>query len=75
MSKMLVQLDPDRFIREVMGAIKTMPSEIRIRRHRHTHTENETQNTSKWRPYDYTHVYPSFTFYVDAPSHHKSPLA
>lgn len=63
---MLVQLDPDRFIREVIEAIKTMPSEIGI--HRHTHTLRIVHQTPQnRRVYDYTHVYLLFTFYVDAP--------
>lgn len=46
---MLVQLDPDRFIKEIMKAIKTMPSEIGIHRRArtHTHTQKNTQHTSK----------------------------
>lgn len=46
---MLVQLDPDRFIREVMEAIKTMHSEMHTQAHTHTHThtQNHTQTTSK----------------------------
>lgn len=41
---MLVQLDPDRFIREVMEAIKTMPSETGTHIDTHTHSESYTKH-------------------------------
>ena len=37
---MLVQWNPDRLIREVTQAIKTMPSVMHTQIHTHTHTES-----------------------------------
>ena len=44
---MLVQWNPDRLIREVTQAIKTMPSVVHTQIHTHIHTQNHMQNTSK----------------------------
>lgn len=48
---MLVQLDPDRFIREVMEAIKTMPSEMRIHQLKRVH--------GRARAHTHTHAHPN----------------